>query len=173
LALSKFGINELSYRFKSGPLGPAIITMHLCAVALYINKGYHKILEEYCHMTSSVGIMRIYYLCIKQCTINVDNLIVGRLSLTQESAGKTRLFAICNSFVQSALKPLHDQLMLTLKLFPSDGTFDQIGQFNRILELSKNQLTYSFDLTKATDRFPIILQQVVLEVIVNSKFAML
>jgi hypothetical protein len=61
--------------------------------------------------------------------------------------------------------------MQALKEFKSDGTFDQIGQFNRILKESKGCKTYCFDLTKATDRFPIILQQVLLEVIVNSTFA--
>jgi len=61
--------------------------------------------------------------------------------------------------------------METLKLFRSDGTFDQIGQFNRILKETKGYKTYCFDLSKATDRFPIILQQVLLGVIVNDKFA--
>jgi len=61
--------------------------------------------------------------------------------------------------------------METLKLFISDGTFDQIGQFNRILKETKGKTTYCFDLSKATDRFPIYLQQVLLEVIVNEKFA--
>jgi len=61
--------------------------------------------------------------------------------------------------------------MQALKEFKSDGTFDQIGQFNRILKESKGYKTYCFDLTKATDRFPIILQQVLLEVIVNTSFA--
>jgi len=61
--------------------------------------------------------------------------------------------------------------MRALKLFKTDGTFDQIKQFNRILVESKDRKTYSFDLTKATDRFPVKLQQAVLEVIVNVHFA--
>jgi hypothetical protein len=61
--------------------------------------------------------------------------------------------------------------METLKLFRSDGTFDQIGQFNRILKLTKNKKTYCFDLSKATDRFPIVLQRVLLGVIVDTTFA--
>jgi len=61
--------------------------------------------------------------------------------------------------------------MVTLGLFNSDGTFDQIGQLNRIIKESFNCKTYSFDLSKATDRFPILLQQVVLEVIVSKEFA--
>jgi len=61
--------------------------------------------------------------------------------------------------------------METLKTFKSDGTYDQIGQFNRILTETKGCKTYCFDLTKATDRFPIKLQQVLLGVIVNERFA--
>jgi hypothetical protein len=61
--------------------------------------------------------------------------------------------------------------METLKLFVSDGTFDQIGQFNRILKETKGEITYCFDLTKATDRFPIVLQELLLGVIVNENFA--
>jgi hypothetical protein len=61
--------------------------------------------------------------------------------------------------------------MLSLKTFDSDGTYDQIGQFNRLLEKSKGYKTYCFDLTKATDRFPIKIQQALLEVLVNKSFA--
>jgi hypothetical protein len=62
--------------------------------------------------------------------------------------------------------------METLKLFKSDGTFDQIKQFERLLRLSKNNPTYCFDLTKATDRFPILLQQALLGAIVSEHFAL-
>jgi hypothetical protein len=61
--------------------------------------------------------------------------------------------------------------MNSLRLFRSDGTFDQIKQFNRILKETKGIKTYCFDLTKATDRFPIKLQQAVLEELVGSAFA--
>jgi len=63
--------------------------------------------------------------------------------------------------------------MKVLKLFPADGTFDQIKQFNRICVLSKGMKTYCFDLSKATDRFPIILQQVLLGVIVDEEYSLI
>jgi hypothetical protein len=62
--------------------------------------------------------------------------------------------------------------METLKLFRMDGTFDQIGQFNRICKETEGYKTYCFDLTKATDRFPILLQQVLLGAIVSEHFAL-
>jgi hypothetical protein len=174
VTLSKLVSHEASYRFKSGPMGPSILSSHLCAMAIYNNKELLNIYEEYCKITVSVDIMKQFYNCINLCIENVGNrylLITGKISLASEPAGKTRLFAICNFWVQTVLKPLHDCLMETLKLFRSDGTFDQIKQFNRILQESEGQKTYCFDLSKATDRFPIILQQVLLEVIVNKKFA--
>lgn len=61
--------------------------------------------------------------------------------------------------------------MLILKKFKSDGTFDQIGQFNRILALTKNKKTFCFDLSKATDRFPIEIQRVIFEVLLGEEFA--
>jgi hypothetical protein len=61
--------------------------------------------------------------------------------------------------------------MQALTTFRSDGTFDQIGQFNRILKETEGYKTYCFDLSKATDRFPIILQQVLLGIIVSEDFA--
>uniref|UniRef100_A0A2V0RBV6 RdRp n=1 Tax=viral metagenome TaxID=1070528 RepID=A0A2V0RBV6_9ZZZZ len=157
-------------------MGPSIITSHLCALAIYSNKELFKIFKEYCRKTSSVDIYMQFHHCIDLCIVNVGNLyllITGKLSLFAEPAGKTRLFAICNFWVQSALKPFHNCLMETLKLFKSDGTFDQIGQFNRILLETKGLKTYCFDLSKATDRFPIRLQQVLLEVIVDAEYAKL
>jgi hypothetical protein len=98
-------------------------------------------------------------------------LSVGKISMASEPAGKTRMFAICNFWIQSVLKPFHDQLMTVLRLFPADGTFNQIAQFNRILKKSKGRMTYCYDLSKATDRFPLILQQTVFEVIIGTRFA--
>lgn len=161
-------------------MGPSILTSHLCAVALYLNSEYLHVFTEYCHMTSSRSLVEIleitWGMCKTHCTEGIGqkkskSLPTGKISLASEPAGKTRLFAIPNFWVQSALKPLHNQLMLALKLFNSDGTFDQIAQFNRIVKETKGIKTYCFDLSKATDRFPIKLQQAVLELLVSKEFA--
>lgn len=173
MTLSNLTPHELSFRFKSGPMGPSILTSHLCALALYVNKEYLEIFTEYSSAISS-GIHNIFMNTVKLCitdAVNNDKLLTGRISLASEAAGKTRLFAICNFWAQSLLKPLHDQLMEVLKLFEADGTFNQIEQFNRLCIKSKNRRTFSFDLSKATDRFPIVLQQALLGVIVNENFA--
>ena len=179
LELSKLSCHELSFRFKSGPMGPSILTSHLCALAIWMNQTYYEIFMGYYDILHSETndkdcIIKQFGHSIRLCTISVGDqlsLITGKISLASEPAGKTRLFAICNFWVQTILKPLHDALMQALKLFPTDGTFDQTKQFNRILLETKGKSTYCFDLTKATDRFPIILQQVLLGVIVNEQFA--
>jgi hypothetical protein len=62
--------------------------------------------------------------------------------------------------------------MLALRTcFVMDGTYDQIAQFNRILSETEGLITFCFDLSKATDRFPIKLQQALLEVIVSKAYA--
>jgi hypothetical protein len=142
-----------------------------------MNQTYYEIFMGYydlIHNPDEVSVIKQFGHSIRLCIINVGDqlsLITGKISLVSEPAGKTRLFAICNFWVQTVLKPLHDALMQALKLFITDGTFDQTKQFNRILSETKGIPTYCFDLTKATDRFPIILQQVLLGVIVNEDFA--
>jgi hypothetical protein len=53
-----------------------------------------------------------------------------------------------------------------------DGTFDQLKPIKRLfqLDLSKSGL-FSFDLTAATDRLPIRLQQYLLEPLLNEELA--
>jgi len=162
----------MSFRFKSGPLGPSILTSHLDAIAI-MRKEYRSDFINYVQCTKSIELYGYLNHAFNMCSscVNDQILKVGKISLASESAGKTRLFAICNFWVQSALKPLHNQLMLVLRLFKSDGTFDQIEQFNRLRINSKGSWVSCFDLTKATDRFPIQLQQVLLGVIVGQKFA--
>uniref|UniRef100_A0A2V0RC22 RdRp n=1 Tax=viral metagenome TaxID=1070528 RepID=A0A2V0RC22_9ZZZZ len=99
LALSKFKSSDCSFRFKSGPMGPSILTSHLCAIAIHNNLDYSAIFMEYCACTSSNELVRQFNLAVDMCKINVDsqvNLIVGKISLASEPGGKTRLFAICN-----------------------------------------------------------------------------
>jgi hypothetical protein len=40
LKLSSFIAEQPSFRFKSGPMGPSILTSHLCALALTISPTY-------------------------------------------------------------------------------------------------------------------------------------
>lgn len=98
----------------------------------------------------------------------------GRLSIKLEPAGKVRVFAIVDYWSQCALKPLHDWLMDVLKGIPTDGAFDQHRPIVRLLKKTatmKDTIFYSFDLSAATDRFPVELQRGLLEVVFGYTFA--
>lgn len=100
--------------------------------------------------------------------------LLGRFGLKPEAAGKVRVFAIVDGITQSCLKGLHDSMFQLLKQLPMDGTFDQ----SKPLEiLRKNRKTYesevyySFDLSAATDRFPIKFQSQVLSLLFDEGVA--
>jgi hypothetical protein len=96
------------------------------------------------------------------------------LSIKLEPAGKVRVFAIVDYWSQCALKPLHDWLMDVLKGIPTDGAFDQHRPITRLLKKTadlKDTIFYSFDLSAATDRFPVELQRGLLEVVFGYTFA--
>jgi hypothetical protein len=89
---------------------------------------------------------------------------LARLSLKFEP-GKIRIFAIVDYFTQMVLRPLHKTLFEFLKSKSStDATFDQDkGLKNFMDKQPKNNTLYSFDLSAATDRLPLILQVRILD----------
>lgn len=98
----------------------------------------------------------------------------GRLSIKLEPAGKVRVFAIVDYWTQCALKPLHDFVMEILGGIPTDGAFDQHRPITRLLRQTaamKDVIFYSFDLSAATDRFPVDLQTALLEVMFGYTFS--
>jgi hypothetical protein len=95
---------------------------------------------------------------------------IGKLGFKEEAAGKLRVFALVDCWTQWALKPLHDNLFAILRNIPQDGTFDQGKPLERFSEW-KGKPLYSFDLSAATDRLPVLLQAVVLSSLLGSHFA--
>jgi hypothetical protein len=86
----------------------------------------------------------------------------GKLAFKDEP-GKVRVFAMVDCITQWILDPLHQWIFSVLKdievRFGTDATFDQDGAVLRLQKLLKNsQRAYSFDLSAATDRLPIIIQ---------------
>jgi len=95
------------------------------------------------------------------------DLILGRLSEKEEAAGKIRVFAITDSITQSVFRPLSDGIFRILDSLPMDGTFDQNRPVQYLKDLwkadsLKGETFYSYDLSAATDRLPIDLQQQIL-----------
>jgi len=86
---------------------------------------------------------------------------VGKIGMKQEAAGKVRIFAMVDPFTQWLLKPLHSYLFSLLKQQSDiDGTFNQGKPLTRI-PFGVAPL-YSFDLSAATDRLPVSLQEAIL-----------
>jgi len=95
---------------------------------------------------------------------------LGKLAIKLEPAGKIRVFAMVDAWTQWIMWPLHSWIFSILKQLPEiDGTFDQLFPVKRLQdkyasndELSKGKTFSSIDLSSATDRLPLKLQQSVL-----------
>jgi len=93
-----------------------------------------------------------------------DNL--GKLGFLPEPAGKIRVFAMVDSLTQMLLKPLHDAIFDILRKIPQDGTHDQHAPARKLAARGLKHL-WSYDLSAATDRFPISLQQALLAILLG------
>jgi len=90
---------------------------------------------------------------------------VGQLSRKQEAAGKVRVFAMVDIWTQSVMSPLHKMLTSFLASLPNDGTKDQIASWKRAATKSLCGQSFGYDLSAATDRLPVSLQQDILSAI--------
>lgn len=78
--------------------------------------------------------------------------ICRKISHIKDPEGKLRPIAILDYWSQSCLKPIHEYLFRLLDSFSQDCTFKQ----NKAKMGSEN---FCFDLTAATDRFPLEIQR--------------
>jgi hypothetical protein len=100
-------------------------------------------------------------------------------------SGKARVVGITNYWVQLCLYPLHKSIFDFLKTLSTDGAFDQIKPVRAFLD---NPLVhvrglddvesgpaemYSLDLTAATDRLPLEVQEQVLSLFTSDYIASL
>jgi len=106
------------------------------------------------------------------------DLILGKLSIKLEAAGKARVFAITDALTQSVMKPLSDAIFKLLRTLPMDGTFNQSAPLDRLVQLAKNgeipeqdRVFYSYDLSSATDRLPMQIQKDILGLYFGESFS--
>jgi hypothetical protein len=99
------------------------------------------------------------YFILRICGM-VNPLRMGKLSTVYDQAGKARVVAITNWWIQLALKPLHESIFASLRKWSDvDGTFDQGKPLLRLYKDRDPRYKFScFDLSSATDRLPITLQ---------------
>jgi hypothetical protein len=92
----------------------------------------------------------------------------AKLSMVRDKEAKCRIVAILDYWTQSALYPLHLALMDLLRGLKPDCTFNQ-GSFRATLP--QQGPYFSFDLSQATDRFPVAVQEFVLGLLVSPEYA--
>jgi hypothetical protein len=95
---------------------------------------------------------------------------LGKLGYKIEPAGKIRVFAMVDSLTQCIMKPLHDLLFSLLRKLETDGTFNQIRPAQRLINLGYKSF-WSLDLSAATDRFPLALQQALISALIGPRLA--
>jgi hypothetical protein len=90
---------------------------------------------------------------------------LGRLVTLFEARGKVRIIAITDWWTQVLLRPLHDACFDILKLIPQDGTFNQTAPLDLLIPYirASNTKVFSYDLSAATDRLPVLFQVQCLE----------
>jgi len=87
--------------------------------------------------------------------------VTRKLSVVKDPEGKSRVIAIFDYYTQTLLRLFHQSCFNALRSFPCDRTFtqDPIVDFDGPF--------YSFDLSAATDRFPLGFQKVVTSILLG------
>jgi hypothetical protein len=99
---------------------------------------------------------------------------LGKLSTKIEPAGKIRVFAIADVWTQTSLLPIHEHVFRILRKIPQDGTFDQDAPLMALQTKLRDKIdksVFSYDLSAATDRFPVEFQQQMLSFLYNEEVA--
>lgn len=176
-------------RAKSGPNGPqSLLWSHLDAVALTQRPQLLEALQELADLIDplSRGSPKNKYQpsppnltewVKSQAQWSESNSVseqgrrypVSRLAFIAEGGCKTRTIAIGDLFSQAVLLPLHDKLMKRLRSLGQDATFDQPKAIAWVKKNTQKGPMWSFDLTTATDRFPVVLQEIVMRAMFGRK----
>jgi len=92
---------------------------------------------------------------------------LGRLTvLAKDGGGKRRIVGVVDYWSQWVLRSLHLYLFDVLRRIPQDGTFDQMAPIGPLLDFARlGYPSFSFDLSNATDRLPVALQEQILRVL--------
>jgi hypothetical protein len=169
LSQPRYTVQDFFISLKMGPHGPSVLSMMESIKWLTYNQLYSmKILIDDDNFFVKY-IVRIYSF-FKHNPIRIprgselydiyheaENYpeITGRISVIKDPEYKLRLIAISDYMSQFVLKPIHEQLLGLLSRLPCDRTFTQDPKKDWL----GSDKFHSLDLSSATDRFPISLQQ--------------
>jgi hypothetical protein len=164
--------NELHYiSSKSSPYGKA--TLNSTYGLFSMSNVHHNILNYWINLIGEDRYMKMFGNLIKSLwednrlfSYKTESGHCGKLSIIKDPELKLRVIAMIDYNSQVLLKPIHDNLLNLLRRFPSDRTFTQ-DPFNN-WKKDYNHF-HSLDLSAATDRFPIHLQEKLISYMYNNK----
>lgn len=161
---------------SAGPNGHAIWASHIDAYILGRSRSLFDAIQS---LANKLGLTQISQRMLN-CVTTFHNSHLGgeleakgrhsKLHVLFEKGVKCRIIAIGDYFSQCTLSPFHELLAGILKTLPNDCTFDQDAGFARVLHLTKvSKELYSIDLSKATDRLPLLVQKKLIELLVGDE----
>lgn len=158
------------FRSKQGPNGQATLTSALDLMAIKKTSLRGHIDSYMKHINED-----IFQLDLEDLEGVIEDpggqYKTSRLSIKREGGGKTRVFAMVDYWTQCLLNPLHTQLAKILATIPRDCTFNQGRGVPDLKSWSNCENNYSFDLSSATDRFPLELQKQLLGKLTSQEYA--
>jgi hypothetical protein len=157
LPMPTFSEKDIYLSSKGGPQGKATLTA-LNNLLLYD----YNLIKHISNITDESGylyLLQSIQLCLdKEIKPDLDkNSELGKISFIKDPEAKLRLVAISDYYTQIYLKKIHEGLMKLSKNIPQDRTFTQDP--NNCWDFGNNEHFWSLDLSSATDRFPVKLQE--------------
>lgn len=156
---------------KQGPQGSSTMSMLYSILRL----GYNQ-LQYIFNLSDTDGqnwICKIYTFAWNKLLLTnklgQEKVFSGKLSVVRDPECKLRVIAMLDGVSQQFLRPIHDHLMSNLSKMPCDRTYTQNPWHHWNSDDNK---FWSMDLSAATDRFPLTLQEELLSIIYrDEKFA--
>jgi len=188
--ISKSGPSVQGYNEPVGAQSTSPASV-LSSAYTWLHSPLYPMLENWCKMTGNQWVLNRIAAWAKELWVWEDSLPLspggqscpfeatnwlGKLGFKPEPAGKIRVFAMVDPWTQWLMNALHKAIFGLLEQIPQDGTFDQERPIRhlRLWQESNRQAdgrlppVFSFDLSAATDRIPLILQKVLLSPFLTS-----
>jgi hypothetical protein len=153
---------------KGGPMGQATLFAHLDARALLEDpKTLRKLLRLQVSLTQnpdSSSELLGELILVGSMAIKCPKVMPILKTLAIADKGpKVRTITVGNYYLQRSLKVIHNHLMTSLSRIPEDGTYTQDKAAQAVKAWTSQGIQpWCFDLTSATDRFPVLIQYFIL-----------
>lgn len=159
---------------RNGPNGPMLGTAGVDREAIR-NSSVERHVESLSRSTQDFNLQGLLAQTKRPCEVihkSGRKASHSRIRIKYEPGAKCRPFAIVDFFTQSALKPIHIFLMDWLRKQKQDGSDSHSDAAKAVQEWTGQQVpTWSFDLTAATDRWPIQLIYLAMEAALGQEIA--